>query len=86
MDSPVNLYNRQDPNTPEKLLLERLEIILRKDFIGGYEHSACENAAFGPSESELEDAYSFGAQDVKDYLSDALGIYAFERNLYKEEN
>jgi len=86
MTIPVNLYNRQDPNTPEKLLLERLEIILRKDFIGGFvEEEFLEENTYGYSELQsLDDAYSNGAQEVKRYLSDALGIYAFERKLYAE--
>jgi len=34
---------------------------------------------------EMEEAYQEGAQEVKRYLSDALGIYVFERNLCKED-
>jgi len=85
MNTPINLYNRQDPNTPEKLLLERLEIILRKDFISGYSYCGDQEEVCG-TRSDIDDAYSAGAQEVKRYLSDALGIYAFERNMYKEEN
>jgi len=81
MNTPINLYNRQDPNTPEKLLLERLEIILRKDFIGGYDAGEPQH---GYSDCDMEDAYSGGAQEVKRYLSDALGIYAFEKGVYCE--
>jgi len=86
MNTPINLYNRQDPNTPEKLLLERLEIILRKDFIGGYSPEDLDSteASCSNTDWDMDDAYSNGAQEVKRYLRDALGIYAFERKLHAE--
>jgi len=76
-NTPTILYNRQDKNTPEKLLLERLEIILDKSFKSEYDDQeyTCD---------DLEEAYYQGVEDVKEYLTDALKIYTYEKGIYCE--
>ena len=76
-NTPMSLYHRQDKNTPEKLLLERLEIILDKRFF--IEHDVKEDD-YGPD--DMDEAYYQGSEDVKEYLTDALKIYTYEKGVY----
>jgi hypothetical protein len=71
--------HRQAKNTPEKLLLERLEIILDKSFKSEYDH-----VEDGYGTDDMEEAYYHGAEEVKEYLTDALKIYAYEKGVYGE--
>jgi hypothetical protein len=78
-NTPMSLYNRQDKNSPEKLLLERLEIILDKRFEEEYGEEE-----LGYTPDDMANAYYHGAEEVKEYLTDALKIYAYEKGVYCE--
>ena len=73
--TPLNLYHRQDKNTPEKLMLERLEIILNKFFKQQYEGRE------DYTDEDMEEAYHYGTEEVKEYLRDTLQLYCYEKGV-----